>query len=205
MRIQAIAAVTQAVSSPASGFREMGFLNQAQSLVGLHSDVHRLMGRKDRDWLFHWQDMGNGRQFVIIRGRGLPDGLSVPLRIPRAGVTVPFTLRVRAVRRSEWLAGGEAPAGCEGNANRCERLIAPNDIGRWLQDHMPGLDLLDMEKPDFCSHGFGKSGLKMISGYLVRGSCRIADQSQVGDLMTTGIGRMRGYGFGMLMLGNPGG
>lgn len=162
--------------------KEIGFMTRSSTADGIHKDVHRLMDEKHRHWLFHWDDIGDGRKLVTVRSTGLTGINVVPSILPKVGDRVEFDVRLHAVRR-----GG-----------RREFPLKATDVGAWMQPRMKGFCLIGVRSVAACA--IPKNKEFTFNGFLVHGSALVDDADAAFQTLTEGIGRSRGYGFGMLMI-----
>jgi hypothetical protein len=161
---------------------ESGFMTLANTADDLHKDIHRVMGVKQRHWLFHWDDIGGGRKMVTIRSPHLSGASVVQSPLPKVGDRVEFEVRLHAVRR-----GG-----------RREFPLKATEVGAWMQPRMKGFCLVGVRSVAACA--IPKNKEFNFNGFLVHGSALIDDADAAFQTLTEGIGRSRGYGFGMLMI-----
>lgn len=169
-------------SAHAGVIKEIGFITRSSTADGLHKDVHRLMDEKHRHWLFHWDDIGGGHKLVTVRSTRLTGIHVVPCVLPKVGERVEFGVRLHAVRR-----GG-----------RREFPLKATDVVAWMQPRMKGLCLVDVRSVVPCA--IPKNHAFIFNGFLVHGSALVEDADAAFQTLTQGIGRSRGFGFGMLMI-----
>ncbi len=164
--------------------REMAFRTPSESLRDIHRDVWRIAharqdrGDGNRSFLFRrWRD-----GIVFVRGPYLPAQHSVGVDTPEVGGEYLFDLLVRAVRRN----------------GRVERPVETGDMPLWLARHLAGFDLLSMR----CSRSrsFSMGDGTALYGYHVRGRVRVADVDAALGTLRAGVGRSKGFGFGMLVV-----
>lgn len=161
---------------------EIGFMTLSSTADDIHKDVHRLMDEKHRHWLFHWDDIGDGRKVVTVRSPYLSGINVVPSPLPKVGDMVEFDVRLHAVRR-----GG-----------RREFPLKAAEVNAWMQPRMKGFCLIGVRSVATCA--IPKNKEFTFNGFMVHGSALVDDADAAFQTLTEGIGRSRGYGFGMLMI-----
>lgn len=171
--------------------REMLFRTPSTTLRDLHRDVWRIAhapgDRGDGNRSFQFRRFPDGS--VLVRGRRLPERHSMEVVPLKAGRVYRFDLLVRAaVRRVDPLTG-----------KMRERLVAEADLPEWLSGRMAGFSLLDAPDVERVVFETGDGGARK-PAYRVSGRVRVEDPRAATECWANGVGRAKGFGFGMLVL-----
>lgn len=165
---------------------ELRFLTESAGLMDLHRDVHSMMGSTDNQrngWIFCWDDCG-GRRAVTIRARGATRPGFTRFPMPQAGESFRFSLAVRALHRQ--------------TLTRIETLVDREELPAWLAARTPGMVLTDLSC-ESTTAPFGRRGRPSRLFYWdVSGRAVIDDPVAAAPVFADGIGRNRGFGFGMI-------
>lgn len=166
--------------------REMLIRTPSTQLEELHRDVWRMAntyqdrGYANRTFLFRKMDSDG---HIVVRGPFLPRQHSREVTEPLVGREYAYRCLVYPVKRSDY--GGEA-------------VIGPVAVPRWFRQHVSGVELLS------CYPGrpqrFDRDGEHVMIGYDVHGTLRVRNIGKFRAMTAHGIGRLRAYGFGMLLL-----
>lgn len=71
----------------------------------------------------------------------------------------------------------------------------------WMEAHMPGFSILEMDLSNLEWFFMNRNDRRpKISAYLVRGLAKVTDIQAAQRVLEQGIGRAKGFGFGMLMI-----
>lgn len=162
--------------------REMLVVTPSTDLRNLHRDVWRMAHHKTdldaRTFLF--AVAGDNR--VIVRGPHLPPPLSRPVQPIAAGERWRFVIDVRAVNRER----------------HKECLMSPSDMPGWMATKLSGLAIesLRTSLPRYRPFEHNRS----LPYYAVAGTVRVTDVALAEQVLREGVGRSKGFGFGMLIL-----
>lgn len=160
-----------------------------QSLRNWHRDAWRLAGsdtekRSGRSFLFRVLEEEG---VMLLRGPALPAARSTVFPTLLDGEERPFFLRVHAVSR---LHEGERTT---------EMSIAWPFLRGWLAPRMRGFALHDLE--GFHVTRFMEGDDRgPIHGYDLSGSVQVTNATEAMVTLANGIGRAKGFGYGMLVL-----
>ncbi|MHB8564483.1 MAG: type I-E CRISPR-associated protein Cas6/Cse3/CasE [Acidiferrobacteraceae bacterium] len=156
-----------------------------QSLRDWHRDAWRLAGsdaekRTGRSFLFR---VIEEEGVMLLRGPALPAARSTVFPTLLEGEERSFLLCVHAVSR--------LPEG--------ERTIAWPLLREWLAPRMRGFVLHDLEG-FHVTRFMERDDRGPIYGYDLSGSVQVVDAREAIATLASGIGRAKGFGFGMLVL-----
>lgn len=172
-------ATSKEISSPGIRFNEIQVLTRSFTLHGLHRDAHRIMGTDSvRDgWIFGWEDH-RGLRNVVIRTAEPHAGLPARNLALEAGTPAPFTLAVRAGRRQP---------------------LDPDQMKEWLRSKLVGMTTsIEAMHMQACPLGKRDSPIRNVFFWRIEGVLEIVDPIAAEAVMRKGVGRMRGFGLGML-------
>ena len=171
--------------------RQMAIKVPVGNLSDLHRDVWRFSHHqqdidKGRSFLFAPFVLDNQSMMVFVRGEHLLPEKSIAFSEVDDGQAYSFNVLVRAVRRS--MSG--------------ERLINDDDeLHLWIKEHMHGFDILTMnntfEGPFTMERG--RNTVKL-GAWRTSGTLLVTDKISAMETLRKGIGRTRGFGFGMIIL-----
>lgn len=171
--------------------REMVFKTPSRTLRDLHRDVWRLAhapadrGNGNRSFLFRPYPDGT----VLVQGPHLPARHSASAAPLAVGETRAFDLLVRAVRRRD-----------DPLRRRFERPVEPEALGDWLSARLDGMALLNWQAEH---QAFAMDDTHTLAAYRLVGRLRIVDAMAASIAISRGIGRTKGFGFGLLILSDP--
>lgn len=172
--------------------RQMVVSVPSGNLTDIHRDVWDFSAGKvdkttgKRSFLYAtmpWED--RKKLFVVVRGENLPEDRSIPVDEIVDGREYGFAVEFRAVRRT-----------FDG-----EQLVGDEDIESWLIEHMPGFEIKSVDFDATGPHLLKRRRKDiLIPAWCARGVLRVTDKAQAMNVLRDGIGRMRGFGFGMVLL-----
>lgn len=166
--------------------REMMFRTPSTTLRDVHKDVWRVAhspadrGDGNRSFLFRRYPDG----VVLVRGPNLPARHSVAAAPLIEGKEYSFDVLVHPVKRID---GGK----------RGERLIPVDGLAEWLASRMQGFAILDWKA---AASSFVMEGDVKLQGYEITGRLRVTDVDTAKNTASRGVGRAKGFGFGLLVL-----
>ncbi len=168
--------------------REMFFYTQSGDLRNMHRDVWRkAKAPVDEKQGRTFQYAMVGDDMILVRGPNLPEEDTVLAKTRFQPGEYRFHLDLHAVRRGN---GGS-------------HLINQEDVPAWLADHLPGAEVVDMRSFKCAwrfQPGSTHSAKNMLGGWCLRGTLRVTDTDLFEPVMRNGIGRGKGFGFGMMIL-----
>ncbi len=166
-----------------------------------HQQIEALLRRgpkdhRSRNYLWTWKDMGNTRMVVIRTGSPLPNGFSVRENtIPAPGESVRFWINV-VVRKQKRIT---LPTGRR--RREFYFLTEKPEVLSWLENHLQGLRMNVCSLQEKMVPFGHRTAPKVVTKYWeVTGGAQVVDQDQVACIMKNGIGAMKAFGFGMLLL-----
>ena len=160
----------------------MLIVTPSADLRNLHRDVwrmaHHKVDRSARTFLFA---VAGGNR-VIVRGPHLPTALSRPAQPVAAGERWRFVVDVRTVKR----------------ADKKESLVPQTDVPAWMAARLPGFAIENL-RASFPQRRPFENG-KTLPYRTVAGIVRVTDVALAEQVLREGVGRSKGFGFGMLVL-----
>ena len=164
--------------------REMWIVTPSTDLRNLHRDVWRMAHhQKDnagRTFLFALA--GDGR--ALVRGPYLPGPHSKPASSVMEGERWRFLIDVRTISRF----GSQ------------ERVLPQTEVPAWLAARLPGFSLepeaLRVSLPRRRAFEEGRT----LPYRTITGIVRVTNAAQAEQVLRTGVGRSKAFGFGMLVL-----
>ncbi len=167
-------------------FQEFVIPTRSTTLRGWHNDAWRAVHGKDairdgRDFQYHFERSAG--KLVIRIG-------DCPIKKNAARYTLPqaecrFLVRVHAVKRF---------------SGQRERPVSTEEMPDWITQRMSGFAIrpgITVSPLEWYPMTWGEGALATT---LVTGMLSVTDAEQALEVMTKGIGRARGFGFGMVML-----
>ncbi len=168
--------------------REMLIQTESESLRDLHRDVWRMAHapedrQRGRTFLFSiFDENPNGPTRVLVRGALLPGRHCREVDPLIAGQVYRFRVDVRAVSRDEF----------------GETTLPVKAIPAWMSARLNGMTVLDVRSSALRVRPMDRNCA--LGYYRVAGRVRIDDAASATAVRDNGIGRSKGFGFGMLIL-----
>lgn len=163
--------------------REMLIRTPSEDLRNLHRDVWRMV--------HHTHDAQHGRSFqfavvgaglVLIRGPHLPAQHSRPAPRVATGERWRFQIDIRTIVRVQ---------------NK-EQVIPQSDVPDWLAVRLPGF-VVEALRASLPRRRAFKEG-RTLPYRTIAGVVRVTDAERAAQVLRDGVGRSKGFGFGMLLL-----
>ena len=166
------------------GLQEMLITTPSTDLRNLHRDVWRMAHHKtDRDARTFLFTLAGGNR-VLVRGPHLPPQLSRSVQTIKEGERWRFLIDVRTISRF----GSQ------------ERVLPQTDVPAWLAARLPGFTLepeaLRVSLPRRRAFEEGRT----LPYRTITGIVRVTNAAQAEQVLRTGVGRSKAFGFGMLIL-----
>ena len=163
--------------------REMLIRTPSSDLRNLHRDVWRMA--------HHTADVRDGRSFqfalvgedcVLIRGPHLPAPHSRPMVVATVGERWRFLMDVRTISRS---------------LGR-EQVVPQSMVPEWVATRLPGF-VVEALRASLPRRRVFEDG-RTLPYRTIAGVVRVTDAERAVQVLQNGVGRSKGFGFGMLLL-----